>query len=231
MARPLATTGQRPSDGAAALVDPVFTTVPDAWDQDTIVDAIVSENVHRRHMNPAQAAAVAIELKPIYEERTRRRQREAASVGGRRSPYDTESNNKVPADPPEPSRHDGESRVQAARAAGASGNAVSTLERLRRDAPDLAQAAVANQISLDAADKQRRRRVAEQRRREPARLYDPENTIRVPCGAGTSRSVTVSPSRRIVPRSWCPASRSADIPASCMRVRTVGVCSSVMPPR
>jgi len=60
-----------------AGIEPRFRT----WDgPGALVDFVLSLNVERRHLTPAQRAAIAVEVLPLYEADAKRRQRELAGV-------------------------------------------------------------------------------------------------------------------------------------------------------
>jgi protein gp37 len=114
-----------------------------------ILDLILSLNMARRHLNPGQRAMVGLE----YEKACK-----AATPQGRPK--------KTVADLPQFS--DGlKSRDHAAKAVGASGRSVGQAKAVERDAPDLAEKVRAGQMALDAADRERKRRLDQMRRREP----------------------------------------------------------------
>src|SRR5450759_1289765 len=56
----------------AALVDPSFTTVPAAWDENAVAHFIIGANVLRRHLNPGQRAFVALVAEEYLAELAKR---------------------------------------------------------------------------------------------------------------------------------------------------------------
>jgi protein gp37 len=145
----------------AAQVDPVYTSVPAAWDEATIVGSIVSRNLRRRHLTGGQLAMVTLEVEEHFAELAKTRQREAGQQFGRGQ------EGKLPADLQEGSKYEREAATQAAKVTGTSGRAVHQAKAVKRDAPDLAEEVKAGTLALDNAHKQARARVAEQRKREP----------------------------------------------------------------
>ncbi|MEU1497342.1 DUF5131 family protein [Streptomyces sp. NPDC005732] len=154
--------------------DPVFETLPDRYTEPMILDLIVSKNMARRQLNPGQRALMALEYERYYAEAAK--EVEAArklAQGNATKVRDTERNATM-ADLPsqgvrvEPmAREERTSRERAAKVVGASGRAVQQAKAVARDAPDLAAKVRAGEIALDAADKQRRARIAAMPKPEP----------------------------------------------------------------
>ena len=109
-----------------------------------ILDYIVSANIRRRHLDAGQKAMVATALEPMYAEAAKERM-----LAGKKDPTENL---------PEGSRHENESREKAAKAVGVSGKSVSTAKALKRDTPDLAAKVAAGEMTLNAADKERKAR-------------------------------------------------------------------------
>lgn len=149
---------------AEAMVDPVFHTLPSTYTEEQIADYIVSENLRRRHLNAGQLAFLALEVEAHYAEIAKQRQI-AAAQRDRTVQQSSRSDAEVVADLPQPSEQ--KSREQAAKTVGASGRTVQQAKAVQRDAPDLAAKVRADEMKLDAADRERKRRIAEQQRREP----------------------------------------------------------------
>lgn len=131
---------------ADARVSITYTTLPEGYTDQQIIDYIVSANVHRRHLTQAQKAMVATALEPMYAEAAKERM-----LAGKKDPS---------ADLREGSPREGRADEQAAKAVGASGRAVSQAKALKRDAPDLADKVAAGTMTLNAADKERKARTA-----------------------------------------------------------------------
>ena len=139
-----------------------------------ILKLIVDRNERRRDLNPGQKAMVALALEPMFAAAAKDAQRDSGrktaeqlnmQVGG----------SSVRADLPEPAAemrvHHAEerrSREQVARVVGASGRAVQQAKAVQRDAPDLAEKVRSGELALDAADRQRKQRVAALPKPEPA---------------------------------------------------------------
>jgi protein gp37 len=163
-----------------AGVDPAFETLGSDYDELAILNLIVDRNERRRDLNPGQKAGVALELKPMFakaieadEAARRAQQRRAApgTVNGGRFAKSDEPSGRDPAksvsDSPSPSNSRKSAAAQAAKATGASADGVKRMNALKRDTPDLYDEVMAGRIALDAADKQRKRRVAAMPKPEP----------------------------------------------------------------
>lgn len=151
----------------AAMVDPIYETLPESYTEEKIGDYIRSENLYRRHLTAGQKAFAAKTYKDYFDAINKQRQREGGRIGGEHSPGSviTESS-KLPTDPSEASwAH--ESAHQAAKKVGASGTLVKQAEVIARDAPDLAEQVKRGKLAIDRAYKETKARVAEQRKREP----------------------------------------------------------------
>src|SRR5690606_4654378 len=145
----------------AAGVDAVFETLGPHYDEPKILDLIVSKNLARRHLNPGQRAMVALK----YEEAIRATVRRGRPLGDSARSTTTERT-EIEADLPH--IREPQVRDRAAKVVGASGRAVQQAKAVERDAPDLAEKVRAGEIALDAADKQRRARIAAMPKPEPA---------------------------------------------------------------
>ncbi|MEO3860923.1 DUF5131 family protein [Acrocarpospora sp. B8E8] len=160
-----------------AGVNPVFEALPASYTDSMILDYIVSTNIERRHLNAGQKALIALEYEKAISgaAKAAEAERKSAAVGdsssrnGNSSPTLTVAD--LPQSPtPEPILRPFEtkSRERAAKLVGASGRAVQQAKALQRDAPDLAAQVRSGAVALDAADRQRKQRVAALPRPEPA---------------------------------------------------------------
>ncbi|MFB4265365.1 DUF5131 family protein [Nonomuraea sp. GTA35] len=171
-------------------VDPVFEVLPERYTEAMILDYIVSTNIERRHLNAGQKALVALEYEKAVADAVKagEAERKSTAVGDNSSRNGNAPYNLTPADlpesPPKPLtagqraiaalamepqiRRERESRERAAKVVGASGRAVQQAKALQRDAPDLAEKVRAGEVALDAADKQRKQRMAAMPKPEPA---------------------------------------------------------------
>ncbi|MEV8477862.1 DUF5131 family protein [Streptomyces sp. NPDC051173] len=153
-----------------AGVDPVFEMLGSHYDELKILNLIVDRNERRRDMNAGQKAMVALTLEPMFAK--------AAKAGrpiGNAVNTTATVREKTPADLREANewvepraRHARESAARAAKVVGASGRAVQQAKAVVRDAPDLAAKVRAGEIALDAADRQRKQRLATMPKPEPA---------------------------------------------------------------
>jgi hypothetical protein len=92
---------------------------------------VLSRNLHRRHLNSAQRAALAVELLPMLEAEAKERQRAA---GGDRKSAKAKAGGSVPQ---KVAGAVGEARDLAARIARTNKQYVSAAKRLKEEAPDL----------------------------------------------------------------------------------------------
>jgi DNA modification methylase len=107
------------------------------------IDLIVSLNVKRRHMNPAQLSIIGARLVPMYEDAARKAQIEAGARGveggrGHRKPLGTGGPKGLPRAP--------RSRDKASKGLGVSGRSVGRALSLVRDAPDVADAIISGTV-------------------------------------------------------------------------------------
>lgn len=154
----------------AAGADPVFETLPERYTEPLILDLIVSMNMARRQLNAGQRALMALEYERYYAAA----QPKGRPIGDAPKQTTTPREKSVADLPPqnvwvEPqARDERKSRERAAQVVGASGRAVQQAKAVVRDAPDLAAKVRAGEIALDAADRQRKQRIAAMPRPEPA---------------------------------------------------------------
>ena len=150
---------------AEAGSDPVFETLPERYTEPMILDLIVSKNMARRQLNPGQRALMALEYERFYSEATKR----GRPIGNAQDLSVTHREEKSPdLDSFPESKNERKSTAKAAAVVGASRSAVAQAKAVQRDAPDLAAKVRAGEIALDAADKQRRQRIAAMPKPEPA---------------------------------------------------------------
>jgi len=116
-----------------AGVEPRFRT----WDgPGTLVDFVLSLNVERRHLTPAQRAAIAVEVLPLYEADAKRRQRELA--GTRRTAGVTDLGAIVPQPPQDaatPAARAPKASERAAQKMHVSARYVAATKRIKAEAP------------------------------------------------------------------------------------------------
>jgi N6-adenosine-specific RNA methylase IME4 len=111
---------------------------------------VVSLNLHRRHLDTSQRAAVAAKLMPIYEAEAKKRQ--AAAGGDHRSlganlPEPIDTSNRI-----EPEKHKGRARDQAAAAAHVSPRTVQDASKvLEEGAPEVFSALERGEIKASTA--------------------------------------------------------------------------------
>lgn len=120
----------------------------------------------RRQLNPGQRALMALEYERFYGEATKlgRPVGDNSTADGEKKSPDLDS--FWPSEPFD--KNERKSTAKAARAVGASRSAVAQAKAVQRDAPDLAAKVRAGEIALDAADRQRKQRLAAMPKPEPA---------------------------------------------------------------
>lgn len=117
-----------------ARVQPEYTYLPDDWSLDKVKNRVVALNVLRRHLTTGQRALVAAAL--------------ATMTSGTRTDLQPNAN-----------LQEVKSNKQAAEQLNVSERTVNTAKNIKNDAPDLAEKVNKGQMSLHAAETERRRRL------------------------------------------------------------------------
>ena len=117
-----------------ARVQPEYTYLPDDWSLDKVKDRVVALNVLRRHLTTGQRALVAAALANM-------------TLGG-----DRKSNQSA-------NSHSDTSLQKAANQMSVGRRTVATAKDVKRDTPDLAEKVNKGEMSLNAADTERRKRL------------------------------------------------------------------------
>jgi len=117
-----------------ARVQPEYTYLPDDWSLDKVKNRVVALNVLRRHLTTGQRALVAAALATM-------------TVGGDRK-SDQRQNSA-----------DDKSNKQVGDQLNVSHQSVKTAKNIKKDTPDLAEKVNKGQMSLNAAETERRRRL------------------------------------------------------------------------
>jgi protein gp37 len=134
-------------------IEPEFTKLGDHYTEKDILDYVISANVHRRHLNPGQRAMVAAALEPMY-----------AAVNQIGRPYkDAEKLGPIGPNLPDERK----STARAGKVVGASRTSVTKAKAVKRDTPDLAEKVVTGELTLDAADRERKKHNATLPKPEP----------------------------------------------------------------
>jgi protein gp37 len=129
---------------AKAGVDPRYTKLGKHYDEQAIIEFILSKNLRRRHMDVGQRSLLGVSLLPYYEHAAKERQREHGKTApGRKS---------LPANLPGVSKAD--ARDLVAQVVNVSGKSISKAKAVKEFSPTLASDVAANKVSLDAAYKQ-----------------------------------------------------------------------------
>lgn len=135
-------------------VTPQFRTV-----EETIspVHLVVSLNLHRRHLNASQLAAISAEMLPLLEAEAKERQRK--SGGNRGNQHTKKGEVPVVARLPQPAlESEGKARNQAAKIVGAGSRYVSDAKKIQQQAPELLEKIKAGNLTLPQARREVRRR-------------------------------------------------------------------------
>jgi protein gp37 len=128
-----------------ANVDPVVSKLSANYDEAEIRDYIINANLQRRHLNPGQAAIIAIDVEPFYAAEAKERMR----AGGNKAGH---GRTKVgQANWPDPI---GQARDQVATIFGVSGNTISRAKKVKNESPLLAAAVLSGSMSMNEAYKQ-----------------------------------------------------------------------------
>lgn len=143
----------------AAGVDEVYRALGKHYTATQVIDYIVSSNVARRHLDVGQRAFLGIAVEAAYAEIAKERQREAGRKNGARPVID-EPQSKLVADLRQAKPHEQKASAHAAKTVNVSPRAIQQAKAVKRDAPDLVAKVQSRQMSLDAADKERKRRIA-----------------------------------------------------------------------
>jgi hypothetical protein len=118
-------------------VEPSFRT----WNgKGSLVDFVLSLNLHRRHLNSGQRAGIALGVEPHYAEEAKERQLAALKqnqTDKEKIPYRKEDQ--------------GQARDKAAVALGTNGRYVSDMKRIKRDAPQVFEQVMSAEITLTEA--------------------------------------------------------------------------------
>lgn len=131
------------------------------YGDDDPIGFVLSLNLQRRHLTIGQKAAVGVEVLPLYEAQAKVRMAD----GGRQSTRQLQEVDEGWAELPtlqNVKKEKQRARDEAAAAVGVSGKAIAQGKRVATQAPDLWDKVKAGTLALDAAEKQTKRRLAQQ---------------------------------------------------------------------
>jgi protein gp37 len=140
----------------AAGLDPVFDVLEANVSEPDLLDMILALNLDRRHLNQAQRALIARAYERYYADAVPAPVRD--ETGKYVSAGETEGPDLVPRTDDPSTR----SAAKAAKVTGASRTGVTMVRAIERDAPDLIPRMAAGKLSLNAAEAERKARVARQ---------------------------------------------------------------------
>ena len=118
-------------------VEPHYEYLPDSMSLQQVMDRVVAENILRRHLTTGQRAMIAAALANM-------------TVGGYGNNQYEKSNC--------PNSDDSKSNKDAAKSLSVGRTAVADAKEVKRDAPDLAEKVKKGEMTLNAADNERRKR-------------------------------------------------------------------------
>jgi len=130
------------------------------WDgRGSLVEFVVSLNLHRRHLDKSQRAIIALAIEEQLAEEAEARRRAAVAESNRRraeSRIDTVTESPCPELIPDKGgkSRDSEAREQAGRLVGVSGRYVQDAKFVRERAPELAEKVLAGEMTLTEAKKE-----------------------------------------------------------------------------
>lgn len=141
------------------------------YTEEQILNLIVSENVHRRHLNAGQLAIVAMSYEKAIAEF--KKELEASRKMETSVLPPSRTNGTATVAGPRPSSRESKSAEQAAKLVGASGRYVSQAKAIQRDAPDLLDSVRSGEKSLEWAEKERKQRVQQQKEESSPSIVEP----------------------------------------------------------
>lgn len=132
------------------------------WDgSGSLVEFVLSLNLHRRHLSPSQLAVVAREVEPLLAQEAKERQRHGGQVSQQGSQIVDY-----------PDRNDGKAAQQAAKLVGTNRQYVADVKRIAAEAPELLDTIFSGELTVPRASRILRDRQAESARIDKARKQD-----------------------------------------------------------
>ena len=110
-------------------------------DKDSLIEFVVSQNLHRRHLSSSQRAMLAVAIKKEIEKETKKRQIQLAGSRSRQDLTQIFEQGQSPASKPVPSkdRNQKTATAQAAKITGTNRQYVSDAEKITEKAPEVAE--------------------------------------------------------------------------------------------
>lgn len=133
-------------------------------DGESVIEFVLSVNLHRRHLSVSQRAMIATESLPFFEAEAK--SKEAERKSGKQNPTMTSAN-----------LHESRADTKAAKSAGVSARSVATAKRVAKESPALAEQVKRGEKSLNAAAKETRKTAESVPAGTDARESDPVDAI------------------------------------------------------
>ncbi len=123
------------------------------WDgEGSLVEFVVSLNLHRRHLTSSQKAMISENILPFLEEEAKERKRQAGRLYGEKHLRKEEEVTEIFPEPLNNSlKNTGEARQQAAKLVGINPHYVSDAKKIKQKAPEIAEKVLEGKLSIPEA--------------------------------------------------------------------------------